>query len=210
METDNSKIIENEHYDWDAFWDFAARSKLFLKILYFVHFKKYKKLLKGIQLRNPRLLELGAGTGVIPQKLILLYGGSAVLVDNNLKAYDLFQQFRLEKLDVKYLVEDIFNLQFQDKFDIVCSDGLLEHFFDKKRVLELHKKAVKPNGYIIIFVPHDSIIFRQLNKGGPKCGSEELFKMDDLISVCKINGLKVINTVAYFFEIGVLCKKDKS
>lgn len=207
FETDCRGINKMETYDWDQFWDFAARSRLFLRILYFVHFKQYKRLVKETQLSAPRILELGAGTGVIPQRLLMMLGGSAVLVDNNLTAHSLFTQFRVKGLNVEYRIEDMFSLDFHEEFDLVCSDGLLEHFEDKERVLAIHVKAAKPNGFIILFVPHDTAPMRFLNKRGPNCGREELFSMKELVSLCEANGLTVAKRVSYFFEIGVLCRK---
>jgi len=194
-------------YDWDGFWDFAARSKLFLRLLYGVHFKQYRKLLKGIPLSAPRILELGAGTGVIPQKLLSRFGGSAVLVDNNSKAFSLFQEFRVEGLAVNYIREDVFTLDMCDEFDLVCSDGLLEHFddADREKLIAIHRRAVKPNGFVVLFVPNDTSTMRFLNRRAPDFGREGVFSLSNLEALCRANGLTVIARVSYFFEVGVLC-----
>lgn len=192
--------------NWDVFWKVVSSKPLLLKFLYYSHFKKYKALLSKIPLAKPKILELGAGTGVLAQRLLELFGGEAILVDNNTKAFELFQKFKKDDLKVAYLQEDIFNLKTQNKFDLVFSDGLVEHFEDKKAILDLHKKHLKKEGSLFFFVPHASKIFSFLNKIGPQACASKVFTKQDLLDLCQENGLEVINSVASFFEIGVLCR----
>lgn len=197
-------------YDWDAFWGVVGSKPLLLKLIYSIHYRQYLRLLQGVELESPRILELGAGIGVIPQRLVAKFGGSAVLVDDNDKAFALFEKWRTPGLNVCYKKADIFALDYHKEFDLVCSDGLLEHFPDKRRLLEIHRQAMRDDGYAVVWVPANSWLFRLIDRVGPNFGYEEHRPIDDLVDLCCDCGLEVVNQVAYFFEVGVLCRKALS
>ena len=197
-------------YDWDAFWDVVGSKSAVLKLLYSVHYRQYLRLLRNVELASPRILELGAGIGVIPQRLIAEYGGSAVLVDNNERAYALFEKWRTPASNVRYEKADIFDLDYEREFDLVCSDGLLEHFPDKRRLLEIHRRAMRDDGYAIVWMPADSWLFRLIDSAGPSFGYEEHWSIDELIDLCRTCGLEIVEQVAYFFEVGVLCRRAET
>lgn len=198
--------LTGQRFDWSEFWAFTGKQKLFNSVLYRFHYRQYLKLLKGVPLKNISYLELGAGTGIIPQRLIRRTGGHCVLVDNNELAYQLFMAQKQKDVEVDYLRLDIFDLNLDRKFDVVCSDGLIEHFPDKIEVFELHRRFLKPDGYIIIFVPKDTWFIRFLQNHGPTFGYEEWYSLENLITLCQAQGLEVVSSVDYFFEVGVLCQ----
>ncbi len=198
-----------ENTDWDAFWDMVGRHLPFLRFLYFVHLRKYFKLLSGVQIQNPQVLELGAGTGRISHELIRRYGGEATLVDSNPKAYALHRRLIPESKNITYLRTDLFALDLPPRFDIVMSDGLLEHFVDKAALLEAHKRFVKPDGFVIIFAVNKNLFTSFLGIGEKKigCYSEPLSSKDFRL-LCEANGLTITNLVSYFFEYGGLCRRN--
>jgi 2-polyprenyl-3-methyl-5-hydroxy-6-metoxy-1,4-benzoquinol methylase len=49
---------------------------------------------------------------------------------------------------------DFFNYKTEEKFDIVCSFGFIEHFSNWEDVLKTHMNFVKKDGYLIIEVPN--------------------------------------------------------
>lgn len=52
--------------------------------------------------------------------------------------------------------EDFFDYcsQTEQRFDVVCSFGFIEHFTDWDYVLELHASLVKPGGLLVVSVPN--------------------------------------------------------
>lgn len=58
--------------------------------------------------------------------------------------------------------ESIFDYQAENKFDIVCSFGFIEHFDDWQQIMELHLAHLKPGGILIITVPNFSGLFQHL------------------------------------------------
>lgn len=198
--------LTGQYFNWNEFWAFTGKQKLFNSVLYQFHYRQYLKLLKSISLKDISYLELGAGTGIISQRLIRRLGGQCVLVDNNELAHQLFMANKQKDVDVEYLQMDIFELNLDRRFDLVCSDGLIEHFSEKTSVLELHRRFLQQDGYIIIFVPKDTWFIRFLQNHGPTFGYEEWYSLTNLVTLCEAHGLRVINSVDYFFEVGVLCQ----
>lgn len=58
--------------NWDK-W-FSKHGKWNIRFQYFV-WRDYDKLLNNIELKNPKILELGCGSGVITNHLLEKYGG---------------------------------------------------------------------------------------------------------------------------------------
>jgi ubiquinone/menaquinone biosynthesis C-methylase UbiE len=195
----------NEHVNWDFFWNRVEKHPKFLDFLYSVHLKKYFKILDSQGIIKPRVLELGAGTGKISYELVKKYGGEAVLIDNNNKAFSLHTRLIKSCDNIEYLKDDFFTANIEGYFDLVFSDGLLEHFSDKSAILKLHKKYLKSGGYLLIFALNNNLFTKFLELGEKKMGYSEPIPLNECIKLCEENGLKVINKIEYFFEYGVLC-----
>lgn len=197
-----------EYVDWDFFWKRVKKHPHFLKFIYFVHFKKYKKILKKINIKAPDVMEIGAGTGAAAIHIQDIYGGSVTLVDNNGIAYEMHKKlFHNRSGSIKYLKEDFTKIARRPDYNLVMSDGLLEHFSKKEDIIELHKSFTKANGYILIFALNNNLFTRFLELGEKKMGYSDPVNMDECIQLCKKSGLAVVGTVKYFFEYGILCKK---
>lgn len=203
-----SRTNRKEGFDWDTFWRFTSRHKIFNRFLYSIHFRHYIRLLDGVLPENPNILELGAGSGIIPRRIIKRWGGHATLVDSNRVARDLYLAGRVAGEPLDYILGDALKLHFPPIFDLVYSDGLIEHFPEKKEVMTAHLRALKKSGHILLFVPNNSFLFRNMTRFGPDMGYEERYSLRALINLCNSHGLRVIRHTAYPFEVGVLCRKQ--
>ncbi len=161
---------------------------------------------------KPKILELGAGTGFLTRCLIEQYEGSGVLVDNNENSFKSYSSLN-DKCSgpIKYIVQDIFDLNLEERYDIICSFGLIEHFKDKSEVINIHKKFLKPDGYNLIIVPFDSILTRiffdvhlELNLGYRELLSERDLKSILIKQKLEILNVKISRGYAYDF-IAALC-----
>lgn len=79
--------------------------------------------------------------------------------------HDLPAWLRSEGLTVgTFYKGDIFDLipTLPDRYDIVCSFGLIEHFENWQDLILLHAQLVKANGYIVISVPNFSGIIQRI------------------------------------------------
>jgi SAM-dependent methyltransferase len=196
----------SDGFDWDTFWRFTSRQKAFNRLLYAIHFRYYERLLDGVLPPSPRILELGAGSGTIPRRIVRRWGGRATLIDSNRLAGELFRAQRVAGEPLDYVTGDILSMPFPPIFDLVVSDGLIEHFPQKDAVFQAHLRALKPSGHVLLFVPTNSALFRLLTRFGPDMGYEEQYSLQALIELCEAYQLRVIRHATYFFEVGVLCQ----
>jgi len=170
-------------------------------------------LLKDIKIHEPKILELGAATGFFTKWIISKYGGKGLLIDNNYSSYEAFcKDSKVIQDLISYKVEDIFKLKLEEQFDITCSFGLIEHFVDKKEVLDVHKKFLKKDALSIIIVPLDSPLTRTFFEVHPELnlGYRELLTESEFNSILNSNGFQVINTAitsGYVYDfIAAACK----
>lgn len=222
----------NSNFDWDAFFSLKGGESIFdkvdkLEILQSIrnNFKENNyqlalalcgvidELLQNVAIVQPKILELGAATGSLTRFLIDRYNGTGVLVDQSETAYQRFLPYSSHYADsIKYLNMDLFQLNLEEKYDLVCSFGLIEHFKDKKKIIEAHQMHVGLNGYLLILVPSDTILTRVFFNIHPELnlGYRELLSMLELESVLRDSGLQIINTSkskGYCYDfIGALCK----
>jgi SAM-dependent methyltransferase len=204
----HSRTTRKEGFDWDTFWQFTTRHKAFNRMLYAMHFRHYVRLLDGVLPREPRMLELGAGSGIIPRRIVQRWGGRATLVDSNRVARDLFVAGRVPGEPLDYVLGDVLSLQFPPVFDLVYSDGLIEHFPEKAKLMAAHTRALKPSGHLVLFVPNNSFFFRNMTRFGPDMGYEERYSLRALVNLCENHGLRVLRKTEYPFEVGVLCQRQ--
>ena len=148
--------------DWTKHWE-KNYGNFFWRAWVLAITRAYKKLLKNINLNDAKILELGSGSGKNSSTIAkILKTKRITLVDFNEKALEISKELignSNSDLDVKYLKRNILDLNLNEKFDIVHSEGLVEHFYGKSRV-EVFKKHVdfcKRDGVIIIFVPYKSL-----------------------------------------------------
>ena len=174
--------------------------------------KMMLKLLEDLDFKDPEILELGAATGLLTKWLLSQYAGKAVLVDKSENSYKAFSSKAGHlKKSMSYLLQDVFTLELDKTFDIVCSFGLVEHFPDKTDILALHKKFVRQSGKIIILVPLDTPLSRAFFEVHPEknLGYRELLtptEVNDFLKRANLEVMKSQISTGYAYDyIGVLC-----
>lgn len=139
-----------------------------------------RALFQGLDVKNPKILFLGASDGYEAMQLHAMYpGGEVIMVDyDEFCKTDRFGKFPSsypflgsnpatgspkvwykDQMNIEYVVEDIRNLKYGKEFDIVISVGLIEHVPDehKPEMLDMHRRFLKPNGYVIMTTPRDQL-----------------------------------------------------
>lgn len=137
-----------------------------------------RALFEGLDIKQPRILFLGAAEGYEAMQLAAMYpGGEIVLVDyDEFCKTDRFGDFPetypflgsnpltggpgiwyKDQMNIEYVIDDIRNLTFGREFDIVLSVGLIEHFPDeyKPEAINWHRKFLKPGGYAVLTTPRN-------------------------------------------------------
>ncbi len=203
--------------DWSKHWEICYGSpswNVWVKMLD----KGYGKLLEGVSLKNPRIIELGAGSGVNSISLSkILKSKSITLVDFNKRAAEISRKLAVDpSVEVRHVNKNVLDLKTGGKFDIVHSEGLIEHFYGKDRmaVLKKHIDCCRKGGYIIIFVPRKSVqysIFRWLvTKLGRWIWDEEPLSVKEMHEMCGQLGQKIIKVYKplFMYQAGFLIRKE--
>lgn len=204
--------------DWDNWWaEKFKQHRILYKAWYFYLWRAYERLLSYIDLSpESRVMELGCGSGYIPLHIAKKYGCSVTLVDTSKSAIaQTTKLFNDHNVSAHFVHSDLFNLSLTQEFDLVYSEGLIEHFYprDIQRVLLVHKNAVRQGGYVITFAPINSLWYQLTTwimkaTGNWYFGYEVPISLHQHVGLYEEVGLKVIgNTGVSLREIGLLGEK---
>ncbi|WEU40448.1 MAG: class I SAM-dependent methyltransferase [Candidatus Odinarchaeum yellowstonii] len=197
--------------DWETQW---SRTWSNVPLWWAILWRGYRKLLKEVDLDSPKIMELGCGSGRTSLALAKLFRGEVTLVDNSKAAISKAKQtFRNQNIKTKFIIGDLFSLRLKGGYDLVHSEGLIEHFKGERldELIKLHCSLCNSKGYVIIFAPTPSKIYKtwrflQERLGVWYYGDEKPMMEDELKNLCERNGLHVVKTVKTPFQVGVLCK----
>jgi len=206
-----------EKTDWDKYdYKESFLGNVFLNSMW----KGYMKLLSNVKLKKGlKILELGSGTAFNSFKLAKEFNASKVtLVDSNKEALVTGKKRFGNRFNVKLVKKNVFDVKFNEKYDLVHSQGLIEHFQgnDLKRILKVHSNLVKKNGLIIIFYPTKTFMYLVAKKFMELVGkwifSDEVpLKKEQVINLMG-KSVKLIDSVKvlpyWLTEEGVLLRKN--
>jgi cyclopropane fatty-acyl-phospholipid synthase-like methyltransferase len=174
--------------DWDAYAH-STTSYIIRAYYFFTVWRNYRWLLHGLQIPQGRMLEIGASTGQNSLRLAQYYNLQPTLVDTSPLALAMAKQrFKHAQIMATFILKDVLDLSLSTQFDMVHSHGLLEHFKPPLREIAFknHSKHVKPNGWLICWVPTPDLPYRlnrwYLERSGQWIfGFEEPIKLDTFI-----------------------------
>jgi len=179
----------------------------------------YRWLLRNIrrELYGCRVLELGSGSGRTAKICArILAVSEIVLVDSCVSALA-SSRARLSNtgISAEFLEADVLEIAFERGFDLVHSEGLLEHFAGAEReaVLRVHAELCRPGGYVLILVPlacrRYYVMRAALRAIRQWHWIETPMTEDELLDGLADNGLELLSTYRspIFHEIGVLAAK---
>jgi ubiquinone/menaquinone biosynthesis C-methylase UbiE len=160
MTSDDTKIRQDaiERKDmsqWDQIW---KKRNFFRAIIDFgrrVYSSFFLALLRKKVTQKSDIVELGCGTSVVILQLHK-YVNSITGVDLSKEAL-LVSELNAKKSgveNVKLIQDDCTRLKIQNgTFDLVWSQGLLEHFSCPENVLQEHIRICKNDGFVVVGVP---------------------------------------------------------
>ncbi len=105
---------------------------------------------------EPRVLEVGAGSAAASRLLAQRISGRVVAFDLLPQALRVARRLAPAELNgrLALVAADVFRAPFPDEsFDLVFSQGLIEHFPDPNAILDAHARLVRPGGWLVINVP---------------------------------------------------------
>ncbi len=139
------RVSEKKH--WDNFWA-ASRD---LDDVYGTDERIIENLLKHVDLRGLRVLEVGAGTGRDADAIMSL-GADVVALDYSEESLTLMGTST--ENPVAIVCGDALRLPFcSESFDVVFHQGLLEHFKNPGDLLDENARVLKKGGLLLVDVP---------------------------------------------------------
>ena len=143
-----------------------------------------------------KLLELGSGMGIT--SMFFAHNGAKVtLLDVSPEVENLIKKYWKNYGKYAFICADLFTYKTKNKYDVVTSFGLCEHFVSKQRqdVLKKHIEFLDDRGIAIISVPYKYGLFYRLTKllaeitGFWSFGLEVPFSKKELIDFAKKENL---------------------
>lgn len=118
--------------------------------------RNLQRLLRRYINPGDKVLEIGAAPGIWLAWVAKTFGASVAGLDFSPTGVALGQQFfRDLGLVGDWRCEDVFQCSFpRGAFDVVYSNGFIEHFADPAALVGLHLELVKPGGLALITVPN--------------------------------------------------------
>lgn len=105
-----------------------------------------------VDMENPKILDIGAGTGLLSAFLMERYPeASFTLIDISEKMLDIAKDRFRGNSNVKYVVADYSKYSFAEKYDMIVSALSIHHLEDEEKK-EIYKKSyslLRQNGIII-------------------------------------------------------------
>jgi len=203
--------------DWDRLWkrDLLAwvkpRSREELQNRQ--HYVEWvTQLMAGINLRGLSSAELGCGTGLVSRGLYDRHGfSSGLLVDFSAEAIKLATHNARDR-NIRVVHADLLTWETEQRFDLVFSIGLIEHFLGDalEAVVRKHASLLNPGGHVLVIVPRRSFFWPLLKLFNAAQGiREEALRGRNLVALCERAGLKVIRLQRFLLgiSIGILAQR---
>lgn len=205
--------------------EYQSDPNSFLSKYFFLNLviKAYLNLLDNINFDRPiKILEFGGGTGYTNKWLCRKLDVKKItLVDSNKKMLNLSKQTLSDISSEKQFIEgDFFKVRLSEQYDIVHSQGVVEHFEPEKRMelLTRHFNSTKPGGYCIVYSPTPTKsygFFRKIAEilGLWKFSDEVPLDKDTIIKEMESLGFKTLK-INYFWryfltEVGILFHREE-
>lgn len=200
--------------DWNRYHKRTRISQRFLWTIW----RAYSGLLRGIRFQKPiKIIELGCGTGYNTLQMTQLFPVAKVtLVDFNPSVLNDAQR-RLSCLNCEkeFLLRDLFNLDLNEKYDIVHSQGLLEHYTpdEQRKLICLHRDLLTPNGITVILVPTPNLAYRSWRGFLEKLNlwiypDETAIPKEEFKTALESSGLQILKMKrCHLIELGAVCRR---
>lgn len=161
--------------------------------------------------KDKKILEIGSGSG-LGSGYLASKGGLIHLVDISKLSLEFSRKyFAAKKLSVRLYRLNAFAMKFKaESFDCVWNSGVIEHFYDKEKILLLKKmwNLVRPGGKLLVTVPNSNDFpfmiakkILELRKKWP-FGFEDDLTIARMENIAKHAGIKIFSIYAYNPVVG--------
>jgi len=154
------KSAQEMHKNIPPDWYYTSiKTNLFQR---FWHNTRFSKVSALIDAKGGKILDIGCADGVFTQVILDKAQAHEIIgidvLDSSIQWASKRWAYRPP---MKFLVSDAHNLPFDEaSFNGVFCLEMLEHVHDPKRVLSEIFRVLVPNGYAILLVPSNNLLFR--------------------------------------------------
>ena len=201
---ERSESLAPRMSDWERYWS-LDQTQRFTKISWSK--RRILKILEPFVQPRKKALDAGCGSGFF-SRYFCDQGMETVSLDYSLKALEMARQATSGR--TRTLRADLLEDRLADQsgpFDIVFTDGLLEHFSqaEQENILRNLMSVLDKQGVIVTFVPNRWSPWELIRPWYMPNINEDPFILRDLISLHRSQGLQVfssggINTVPFAFS----------
>jgi SAM-dependent methyltransferase len=183
---------ETVHQDYDRIWEHFLEQKDIERLLHNRTKERarfHEALRKSVEGKEaPTVLELGCGTG-LDLNILHRTRPSALCFGTDLSRHSISVSVRLATAlgtRIHFFISDSRQLPLREEcFDLIFSQGLIEHFADSLNIVSEQSQALRRGGILIVNVPqrYSGYTFykkRLMRKGKWKLGWEREFSYADL------------------------------
>ena len=178
--------------NWNAYWQ-RDQTQVFTKISWSK--RRIMNILRPYLKKGGRALDAGCGSGFF-SAFFLREGMDATALDYSKEALDIARELTQGQANYVQmdLVADSLSAQISTKFDLIFSDGLLEHFpaSEQRAIIQNWMSVLSPQGVIVTFVPNKFSpweLIRPFYMPGIK---EDPFVLSQLVELHELCGLKTL------------------
>ncbi len=188
--------IEPTRSKWDDVWESTTIERP-------VHHTIIEKILSHIDHSPCMSLEVGCGSGV-DSAYLTNFGFIAVGMDYSMSALTRFARSNPGH-KIHRVAGDTFAIPFgSNSFDLVFSQGLMEHFRDMRPALREQIRVLKPGGLICVDVPQTwnlATLYKRwhIMRGTWFAGWETNYSLEELEGLLKECGLRVVDSYGWLY-----------
>lgn len=142
--------------------DWYARSIKENLLQRYWHTRRFTEVPKLLEPTRGKILDIGCADGTFTSVILKHTGAGKIIgIDVLPKSVSYARRRFARSKKLSFRVADAHNLPFRDKeFDVVVCLETLEHVEDPRRVLSEIKRVLKKDGYLIVLVPSENLLFR--------------------------------------------------
>lgn len=178
--------------DWDQYWS-LDQTKRFTQISWSK--RRMIRIIAPFMREGTRALDAGCGSGFF-SKYFCEQGLATTALDYSPQALAIARQLTKGKVDTlqKDLTADDLSGEMTQRYDIIFSDGLLEHFSSEhqEKILRNFFNLLSPAGRLITFVPNRWSPWELVRPFYMPGIDEKPFVLSQLIALNQRNGFEVI------------------
>ena len=149
------KRLTDQEY-WEKYYKEAQTQKKQIITVASAYDEYWDILINNNENRNKKtIIELGGYPGRYLAYLSHKYNLTPTCLDFNSDKSKIEESMKAFEInDYNIIQADILNYEPQKKYDIVISNGFIEHFEDYKTVLNNHYKYLKEGGTMLVMIPN--------------------------------------------------------